>query len=220
MARTFAVGDIHGDSGRLAALLERLRARANPGDSLVFLGDYINRGPDTRGVIELLLAERERWPGPLITLAGNHERMLAEALRAKGVGPWDRYVEAYHAAPTLQSYGAEDLSRVRFVAHLPESHRRFLTEELRFWYEDARGIYVHAGIPNEMHPRDCPPDALLWTTYGVYHGFGKPVVFGHAVQPGGVPLNEPNRIGLDTGCGSGGPLTAVLLPEREFILVR
>jgi serine/threonine protein phosphatase 1 len=216
---TFAIGDIHGESRLLGVMLERLRPLAAPGDTLVFLGDYVNRGPDARGVIELVLAERERWPGKVVTLAGNHDARLAEALVRKRPGQWERYLEAFGVTPTLRSYGAEDRSLVRFLACLPESHRRFLVEELRPWYEDEHGIYVHAGVPGGKHPRDCSADELLWVTCPAY-AFGKPVVFGHAVQPDGTPLNRPDSIGVDTGCGFGGPLTAVVLPERKFLSVR
>lgn len=212
--RTFVVGDIHGEAGILRELLEKLHSRAEPGDTLVFLGDYLNRGPDSRGVIECLLRERECWPGRVIPLLGNHEARLLEHLRARKPDAFERYLQCYGGRALVASYGAEpDL--VSFTARLPPAHRRFL-EELRPYHEDAHGIYVHAGIPAGKHPRECKPPELLETEYRAY-AFGKPVVYGHRPQPGGEPLNLPDRIGLDTGCGLGGPLTALILPEREFI---
>ena len=159
MQRTFAIGDIHGESALLADLLRQIHAAARTGDSLVLLGDYINRGPDSRGVIDLILAQRQGWPGPVITLMGNHEQMLRDNLLHKSPGTWMRYRQAMTGEPTCRSYGAEDLSLVRFEAHLPPEHRRFIVEELPLWHEDEHAVYVHAGIPPGRHPRDCVPES-------------------------------------------------------------
>jgi serine/threonine protein phosphatase 1 len=214
--RTFAIGDIHGESALLADLLERLRPRALPGDTLVFLGDYINRGPDSRGVIEQVLVERGRWPGPVVALMGNHESMLLAHLRVRKPGAFERFLHYMGGRPLAASYGAEpDL--VSFSARFPSEHYRFL-QDLRLHYEDENGIYVHAGIPAGKDPRRCGEEELLWTAYSGYT-FEKPVVFGHEVQLLYLPLEEPGCIGIDTGCGRGGPLTAVVLPERDYIAV-
>src|SRR4051812_3774703 len=80
-SRTFAVGDIHGNLEKLDALLPQLLERARPGDSLVFVGDYIDRGPDSRGVVERVIEMQEgAWLGPVITLKGNHEWMFLDYL--------------------------------------------------------------------------------------------------------------------------------------------
>src|SRR5947208_17192861 len=78
--RTFVVGDIHGWADLLADLLVQLRAEATSGDSLVFIGDYVDRGPQSRDVVERVLAERERWPGIVVALKGNHEAMMLDAM--------------------------------------------------------------------------------------------------------------------------------------------
>lgn len=213
--RTFAIGDIHGEAAPLARLLDRIRPRAESGDTLLFLGDYINRGPNTRQVVELILAERQLWPGRVVTLMGNHEQMLRENLRSRTPSRWDNFVNLMGAAATVRSYGAEDLSQVRFEARLPLPHRQFFQAELERWYEDEHALYVHAGFPPDRHPRHCRAEELLWRSYERY-GLEKPVVYGHMAQRSGRPLNEPDRICVDTGCGFGGFLTAVRLPEREF----
>jgi serine/threonine protein phosphatase 1 len=214
--RTSAIGDIHGESILLAELLDLLHSKARPGDTLVFLGDYIDRGPDSRGVIERVLAERERWPGPVVTLMGNHESMLLANLRGRKPEAFERFLYYMGGRPLAASYDAEP-NLVSFSARFPSEHYRFL-QSLRLQYEDEHGIYVHAGIPSGKDPRHCGEEELLWTAYTGYT-FEKPVVFGHEVQLLHRPLDEPGCIGLDTGCGMGGPLTAVILPEREFVSV-
>lgn len=214
--RTFAIGDIHGQQGKLKQLLGQLRGRAHPDDSLVFLGDYIDRGPDTRGVIDLVLRQETDWPGPMIALLGNHEAVLLLVLSAQAPIDWNQWLYTMDARPMVANYSMV-ISPGEFNAAFPRSHREFL-KGLKPWHEDRNGIYVHAGIPAGKHPRGCKPDELLWKTRWDYD-WEKPVVFGHYACAGQKPLNEPGAIGIDTLCGMGGPLTAVILPEREFVQI-
>lgn len=219
--RTFVIGDVHGCAGALGQLLEVLRPRAAAWDTFVMLGDYIDRGPDSRGVIDRVLAERDRWPGSVVALHGNHEQALQEVLTTCADEAYRDWLGAFAGRMCLTSYGLEAAEPPEtFVAAFPEAHRRFL-RELRHWHEDENGIYVHAGVPRGDHPGFCRvPEAFYWTdSTDLTYNLGKPVVFGHALQKGGRPLNLSDRIGLDTGCGFGGPLTAVILPEREFVAV-
>jgi serine/threonine protein phosphatase 1 len=211
--RTFAIGDIHGHAVKLAALLDRLRPLAEPGDSLVLLGDYIDRGPDSRGVIERIIREELQWPGAVAPLMGNHEMVLLAALFGGRLRTWEDWLQVFEGEPTVRSYGARAVPE-GFLACLPTSHHRFL-EGLRLWHEDENGLYVHAGIPRGRRPEQCDRRDLLWQVRTDYE-WEKPVVFGHQDRGGREPVSLPGAVGLDTGCGSGGPLTAVMLPEREF----
>jgi serine/threonine protein phosphatase 1 len=214
--RTFAIGDIHGEVGKLQRLLSELRPRARSGDSLVLLGDYIDRGPDSRGVIDLILRQEKDWPGPVIPLMGNHEAVLLLVLSGGASLGWDSWLYTMDATPMVASYSMV-ISRSEFTAVFPPAHREFL-KHLKLWYEDRNGIYVHAGIPRGKHPRQCTADELLWKTRWDY-SWEKPVVFGHYACAGRKPLDTPGAVGIDTRCGMGGPLTAVILPEREFVQV-
>jgi calcineurin-like phosphoesterase family protein len=231
LMRTFVVGDIHGCADPLRRLLERLRPRAGRGDSLVFLGDYISRGPFTREVVDLVLAERVRWPGPVVTLKGNHEAMMLGVLASRSVVAFFNWLDIMAGETTVLSY-TDEVTLASFEASLPPAHRQFF-ELLKLWEEDANGIYVHAGIPPGRWPEECSSKDLLWIGKEFIessYAWPKPVVFGHTPQNHGLPgredellgvpwrpLNRPEKIGIDTGCGLGGLLTAVILPEREFI---
>lgn len=240
--RTFVVGDVHGWAGSLERLLAALRPRAAEGDPLVFLGDYVDRGPESRQVVDLVLAERQRWAGPVVALKGNHEAMMLEALASGRVAELQRWYENARGDTTMASYGARSLGELE--ASLPPEHREFF-ETLQLWHEDEHGIYVHAGLRPGQEPAECDEEDLLWIREPFIesdYAWPKPVVFGHtpqyetrvAARPPGRgpfsrtlpvneivwrPLNRPEKIGLDTGRGWGGPLTAVILPEREFIAV-
>lgn len=240
--RTFVIGDVHGWAGPLERLLAALRPRAAEGDPLVLLGDYVDRGPETRGVVDLVLAEREQWPGPVVTLKGNHEAMLLEALASGRLADFHNWYQNARGDTTMASYGARTLGE--FDAALPPAHREFF-ESLTLWHEDEHGIYVHAGLLPGRAPAECGEEDLLWIREPFIesdYAWPKPVVFGHTPQyetrvaarvPGRGPfgkalpvnemvwrpLNRPEKIGLDTGRGWGGPLTAVILPEREFVAI-
>jgi serine/threonine protein phosphatase 1 len=230
--RTFVVGDIHGHADRLQRLMKRLRRMAARGDSLVFIGDYVDRGPRSRQVVDQVLKERQTWKGPVISLKGNHEAMMLEALatyQTQGMPEWN-WLDVASGRATIASY-TDYLSMEAFDRCLPEAHRRFF-QELALWHADENGIYVHAGIPPGKQPHDCGEEDLLWIRERFIdsdYSWGKPVVFGHtpqfAASDGGLdlanvlwePLNRPEKIGIDTGCAYGGPLTTVVLPEREFV---
>lgn len=223
VVRTFLIGDAHGHADLVRRLLEEIRPRAGDGDRLVFLGDLINRGPDARGVVDAVLQERERWPGPVVALLGNHELEFRWALRERSRDGWRSCLKVMKAATTAESYGVGfpyELDAV--LAALPSGHRRLLFEELLPFWEDEHCVAVHGGIPEGMRPSQCSEEVLTGfvSDHRVYD-YGKPIVFGHSPQPGNRPLNLLDRIGLDTGCGTkGGPLTAVMLPEPEFLSVR
>lgn len=226
--RTFAIGDIHGHAGSLRRLLAGLADEAESGDALVFVGDYIDRGPDSRQVVEITMETRVEWDGPVTCLMGNHEDMLLSALD----NPEDNDALSLWlingAVQTLQSYDWSG-DTGNWSELLPDEHVEFL-RGLELWHEDENGIYVHAGITPEKQPSECDKEELIWDRYpflGSFYEWEKVVVFGHTPQFEGLsppgpgsdkwyPLKRPEKIGIDTGRGWGGLLTAVQLPEREF----
>jgi serine/threonine protein phosphatase 1 len=212
-ARTIAIGDIHGCSQALAALIQAIRPE--PGDVIVTLGDYVNRGPDTRGVIDQMLALENHCQ--LVPLLGNHDQMLldARAGRPQAFAIWLRM--GGHA--TLLSYDAPP--GATFAAELvrvPPEHLAFL-ERCRPFHETETQIFVHAKYSPEL-PMDRQPDWLLrWETLrdGIPgpHTSGKAVIVGHSAQKSGEVLDLGHLTCIDTYCYGGGWLTALEIQSRQ-----
>lgn len=213
IAATCVIGDIHGCSSALSELLALVEERAT---SFVFLGDYIDRGPDSKGVIDLLLEFRTRHPRT-ITLMGNHEMMLLEYLHGRDE---DFFLHA-GGRETLASYGiSPDTGPESVAKQLPATHLKFF-KELPLLWEDQHGLYVHAGLEPGVDLNRQAAACCLWIRdefIRSMHWFGKPVLFGHTVFK--KPLVQRNKIGIDTGAVYGGQLTALLLPEKNFISVQ
>ncbi|AWK85186.1 metallophosphoesterase family protein [Azospirillum thermophilum] len=231
--RLYAVGDIHGEKRCLERLLAMIAAdmdRHRGPDlrcTIVFLGDYVDRGPDSRGVLDLLCdaaAASADGSGPACRfLMGNHEQALLEFLRDPVAGaPWLSFggVEALASYGIRASVGVSDPKRCRALrdemeARLPAAHRGFLTalEPMAVYGDYA---FVHAGVlPGQPLERQSADD-LLWIrepflSYRRRHE--KMIVHGHTV------VDEPelldNRIGIDTGAYATGVLTALVLQGGE-----
>ncbi|HSN27358.1 MAG TPA: metallophosphoesterase family protein [Kofleriaceae bacterium] len=246
--RTFAVGDIHGDLAALRLLFERLPA-LTPADTVVFLGDYIDRGPDSAGVVAWMRDFMARSPAKVVALRGNHEDAwlqvvdegwpefifprgngCLESLRSFKGGPVPDEDEAPTSAELEEMFAAKFLPAdvVAWMRALP------------FFYEDEHAIYVHAGIKRVgdgfPHPRAVEPQkALLWLRdRDFFENYrGKLVVFGHTTTrtlPNELSTYTPDDptdlwagpacIGLDTACGKGGFLTAFELPAKRVYETR
>jgi serine/threonine protein phosphatase 1 len=219
----YAVGDIHGMRDKLEALLASLPLEQD--DHLVFIGDYVDRGPDPHGVVELLVEFSRRVPCTF--LMGNHEAMFLSFLG--WVGPAYFGGEAFlqnGGASTLQSYGYFN-AEGGFT--LPPEHEKFF-RELRLFYVEGQYAFVHAGLSRDalrlsdieyalQHER---PRSLLWqrSTAAVPHNLGVTVIYGHTPMPDmRVRWNLPYSIGIDTGAVYGGPLTAIRLPDETLFQV-
>jgi serine/threonine protein phosphatase 1 len=212
MKRTFAIGDIHGCLDQLEDLVHRIEPRKD--DLLVFLGDYIDRGPRITEVIDFLIDLASEVP--CVFLRGNHEDMFLEFLE---FGTNKTLYFANGGRKTVESYlGSEPFISHTQVAHaLSQSHRDFYAG-LRWYYEDAHYIYVHAGVqPGVPMFRQDHRD-LVWIRDDFIFsptGLNKKVIFAHT--PFARPFVKEDKIGVDTGGVYGGVLTAVQLPEEIFI---
>ena len=213
MEKTFVIGDIHGCD----QLLDRLLARIAPDltrDVLVFLGDYINRGPGSRAVVSRLIALRRLSP-QMITLMGNHEQVFLDFL----AGRRQEFFLRIGGRGTLASYGLTEYTPEAALSSVPTEHLDFFNELLLSW-EDEENIYVHAGLEPGVHLAQQSTEWLLWARERFLQldvAFAKRVIHGHT--PVARPQVTPHRISLDTGAIYGGPLTCLILPEERFVSV-
>jgi serine/threonine protein phosphatase 1 len=211
--KIFAIGDIHGCAARLKLLLSRLPF--DPGrDTLVFLGDYLDRGPGAREVLDQLCRLKDDGVH-IVPLMGNHEYLLLE-YHQTGDRTLLPYLRRLGLEKTLESYGGASLHQLGSLQFMPAEHRELLASLLPYW-ETPDYIFVHAGLrPDqplaEQHISDlCEVREPFLTEE---RDFGKRVVFGHT--PFATPLLTPRKIGIDTGAVYGNLLTAVALPELRF----
>jgi len=208
--RLLAIGDIHGCNGKLQRLLAQI-ALDPDADRLVFVGDYLDRGPDVRGVIETILALKEICPN-VVFLRGNHEDMLISYFLE---GRDEELFFANDGATTLSAYGLT-LADARAGRGFPEDHLRFLAS-LPLTYETEAYLFVHAGLRPGIPLAEQSPEDLLWIRREFIDSdcdFGKTVVFGHT--PLYEPLFDDNKIGIDTGAVYGGHLTCIELPSLKI----
>lgn len=199
--RYLAIGDIHG----CFTALETLAAFVpfGPNDKIIALGDYIDRGPDSRSVLDWFIGYGRR--DQLVTLRGNHEWMM---LRARDdAEEFRRWIESGGDA-TLDSYaGFEPGGR---LADVPDSHWRFL-EKTRPWFETGSHFFVHANAYPDC-PLDEQPDFMLfWESFDdpPPHESGKVMICGHTPQRSGMPRSIGHAICIDTGACRGGWLTCL-----------
>jgi serine/threonine protein phosphatase 1 len=241
--RTFAIGDIHGDLDALQVVFRRL-PEITSNDTVVFLGDYIDRGPNSAGVVHWVRDFTARTPAKVVALRGNHEdawlhvieRGWPEFVLPRGNGCLESY-RSFQGGPVP---GADEpptgpeLDAMCAGRFFPPEVVAWM-RELPYFYEDEHAIYVHAGIkranggfphPSQVHP----PRALLWLRDRDFfeHYRGKLVVFGHTTTrtlPNELSSYTPDDptdlwagpacVGLDTACGKGGFLTAFELPGQR-----
>jgi serine/threonine protein phosphatase 1 len=212
MGRTIAIGDIHGCAAALEALLAAIRPR--PDDTIVTLGDYIDRGPDSRGVIERILALSRECT--LVALRGNHEAMLLEAWNDSGaIRKW----LTCGGTDALRSYGWSPGGPKRtLMSWFPERHRTFVIET-KLYHETDTHVFVHAGLVPTL-PLDRQPEvAQLWRVTdpksAAPHESGKVTVVGHTPQGSGEVLDLGHLVNVDTNCVRGGWLTALDVQTRQ-----
>ena len=191
--RTLAIGDIHGCLTALTTLLDF--AALAPEDRLITLGDYVDRGPDTRGVIDLLMDLHGK--GWLIALRGNHEEMMIESRADEDTR---RMWLACGGRQTLASYGA-DMADPASFNKVPTAHWHFLEKTCVNWFETERHFFVHASVYPDVPLEEQPSFMLLWESLHdpVQHFSGKIMVCGHTRQANSLPRNLGSTICVDTG---------------------
>ena len=222
--RTLIIGDVHGKHSLLNRLIEETGYRAGQ-DRLVFIGDLVDRGEDSRGVVERAMALQREAPELVKIIKGNHEAMMIDALSQ----PDTEQAELWYfngGVETVQSYADAD-GNLSF----PAAHFDFLSS-FPTWYEDEHAIYVHASLAEAddgsfLHPSESADSPeLFWARnrhfFSEYRG--KLVVFGHTItgiifgETGKVWLRE-HVIGVDTGAYMTGVLSAIELPSRRVYSV-
>ena len=205
---TFAIGDVHGCLDKLTRLLDRCRHHG--GDRphrWVFVGDYVDRGPDSRGVVEMLLRLQRKAPKQVICLRGNHEAMMLEAAHTNEEDLW------------LLNGGGETLAsyRARVALDVPPAHLDWVAA-LPLSFDDGRRLFVHAGV-NPFLPLDRQVERdILWIREPFLSSdrdFGRLIVHGHTPLATGVPDLRANRLNIDTAAVFGGPLTAAVFDDQR-----
>lgn len=231
--RVYAIGDIHGHLEALEAMHEAIfidLLDSPPEDKvhIVYLGDYVDRGPESKGVIDCLIGRQRRGDGIAKSfLMGNHEMAVFEFLKDPLGTDW----LDYGGIETLGSYGVsfenqailpaeKERASTEFRAKLPPEHLEFL-KNLDLYAEIGDYIFVHAGIhPEKPLSRQNESDLtfirepfLSWHKNPAYKPLEKKIVHGHSVYE--KPENKPHRISIDTGLYEGGPLTAAVLEGKD-----
>jgi serine/threonine protein phosphatase 1 len=227
----YAVGDIHGQREMLEHALERIEADGGPDARVVFLGDYVDRGPDSAGVLDILV---QGWSGGRnwVFLKGNHDRLMEYYLDIPSRS--DPYLlTGYHwlhdnigGASTLASYGVDDIEERRTYevamvarAAVPDPHHRFLNA-LKLSHRESGLFLAHAGVRPGVPLDDQVEDDLLWIR-GTFHDsdadHGALVVHGHT--PLKAPRHYGNRVNLDGGAGYGRPLAVAVFEGSDSWLV-
>lgn len=227
----YAVGDIHGQSADLDRVLALVDADGGRDERVVFLGDYTDRGPDSRGVLDRLIAGKangRNW----VTLMGNHDRMFAMFLREYPIND-DRLMVGYHwlherigGVETLASYDVDVGDGLRiFQVHeearraVPRTHVDFL-ENLPTWHQEGNLLFVHAGIRPGVALGDQVENDLIWIRHEFLNDL-RPhpwlVVHGHTPAP--QAEHRGNRVNLDSGAGYGRPVSVAVFEGTDCWLL-
>lgn len=204
-ARTIAIGDIHGCLAALDAVLAAVAP--GPDDLVVTLGDYVDRGPDSRGVLDRLIALGQQTN--LVCILGNHDEMFLSALDdPASVGNW---MEA-HGASTLANYEGS-------LAAVPPEHHEFLRRCVTFHETDTH-LFLHATYHPDLPLSEQPAFLLRWSSLRDLipppHQSGKRAIVGHTAQRNGEVLNAEHVVCIDTYCYGGGWLTALDVESNQL----
>ncbi len=207
--RLFAIGDIHGCPDELGSILKSIAP--GPTDTVVFVGDYVDRGPSAHDVIEQLV-ELQRGPAEIVFLKGNHEDMMLSFMGFPG-----HYGESFlfnGGAQTLDSYGVSEDTVESALEFVPAHHVEFL-KGLGTSYHRPPYLFVHAGILPTRQIEEQAVEDMLWIRQEFIfnvHNLAATVVFGHTPMRT-VMIDLPYKLGIDTGLVYGGRLTCLEFSE-------
>ncbi len=194
--RILAIGDVHGEYRLLRKLVDEEIRFVPADDRLVFLGDYIDRGPASRQTVEYVQKLKREFPGSVILLLGNHEAMARDSFDREDLisrSLW--YLNG--GLETIKSYGDREEARRVLVPFI---------RTLDLWHETDTHIFVHAGLDPDLSLSETPEEVCLWSRGLQPHRSGKTVVVGHTIHPE-VLLGE-GLVAVDTGAYAHGTLSA------------
>lgn len=202
--RIISISDIHGCSTALESLVTLIDPQ--PGDTIVTLGDYVDRGMDSKGVLDLLIALKSRCH--LVPILGNHDEMMLNA--GSGKDDFNFWMNC-GGITALDSYGSA--SRLDLI---PDAHIRFLQQCVPYFETDTH-FFIHANYRPDLRLEEMDEHTLRWLSLRDFvpspHSSGKIAVVGHTPQPDILDLGH--LICLDTGCCNGGWLTALDVKSRQ-----
>lgn len=223
----YAIGDIHGQRAALEQVLTLIEADGGTDARIVFLGDYTDRGPDSKGVLDIL-SEGKSAGRNWVFLKGNHDRMFSLFLQSPPQADPYMMIELYWLHPriggdtTMASYGVDASSNRRMkdvhreaLEAVPQNHRDFL-DSLDLSHETEEQFFVHAGIRPGIPLNQQDEEDLLWIRQE-FHIAAEPhpklIVHGHT--PIGEATHYGNRVNLDSGAGYGKPLSAAVFEGKN-----
>ncbi len=203
-ARTLAIGDIHGCIDALKTLWDTIQPQAH--DLVIFVGDYVDRGPDSKGVIDFILEKRKQYN--IISLIGNHEEKFC--LARYGASEIDTWLAYWGGKETLDSYGGS-------IDDVPENHWEFL-RTCHPSYETDTHIFVHANLEHDVPVAKQLPFTIIHKKFGtpLPHQSGKTMICGHTAQQSYIPENLGHAICIDTDPGRGGWLTCLHVETGKY----
>ncbi len=205
----YAIGDIHGCKKPLVELVNNVPLKEE--DTMIFLGDYIDRGPDSKGVIDFLI-DFSKKHSKTIFIKGNHEWMFHQFYTYRDPDSWQLW-EYNGARKTIESYGDID--------NIPDEHLKFI-ENTKLYHMEENFLFVHGGIKPNVKMEDQREEDILWIRDEFISSHeplkGYVVVFGHT--PMEKVLIQNDKIGVDTGCVYGGKLSCIRLQDKKIFQVR
>lgn len=213
MNKIYCISDIHGCYEKLENLLNKISLQEE--DEFVFLGDYIDRGPESKKVLDLLLSIKSKFKSTF--LLGNHEQMFLDFLKRPKMDDLFLYNGGYKTLENFEKINENGEG----IWDVGDKYIDFLTS-MKLWYETEDYFFVHAGVPDidleEITEKN--KETLLWVRDSFLESeymWGKTIIHGH------TPIKEIDiygeKINIDTGCVYGGELSCLILPELDIIKV-